>query len=47
MRTETNQTLQTKVPNIFVAGDGAGVSRGIVGAAATGMIAAKGIKNSL
>lgn len=47
MRTETNQTLQTKVPNIFVAGDGAGASRGIVGAAATGMIAAKGIKNSL
>ena len=44
MRIETNKTLQTKTPNIFVAGDGAGVSRGIVGAAATGMIAAKGIK---
>lgn len=46
MRIETNETLQTKTPNIFVAGDGAGVSRGIVGAAATGMIAAKGIKKS-
>jgi len=37
-------TLQTKIPNLFVAGDGAGVSRGIVGAAATGIIAARGIK---
>jgi hypothetical protein len=45
MRIETNKTLQTAVPNIFVAGDGAGVSRGITIAAATGMIAANGIKN--
>jgi uncharacterized FAD-dependent dehydrogenase len=30
-----------------VAGDGAGVSRGITLAAATGMIAANGIKNLL
>jgi uncharacterized FAD-dependent dehydrogenase len=42
-RIETNNFLQTKIPNLFVAGDGAGVSRGIVGAAATGIIAAKGI----
>lgn len=46
MRIETNKTLQTAVPNIFVAGDGAGVSRGITIAAATGMIAANGIKSS-
>nr|MBA4405227.1 FAD-dependent oxidoreductase [Nanoarchaeum sp.] len=45
MRIETNKILQTAIPNIFVAGDGAGVSRGITIAAATGMIAANGIKN--
>jgi len=45
MRIETNKMLQTVVPNIFVAGDGAGVSRGITIAAATGIIAANGIKN--
>lgn len=45
MRFETNKILQTKIPNIFVAGDGAGVSRGITLAAATGMIAANGIKS--
>ena len=44
MRIVTNKHLQTKIPNLFVAGDGAGVSRGIVGAAATGIIAARGIK---
>lgn len=43
MRMETNEDLQTGIPNLFVAGDGAGVSRGIVGAAATGIIAARGI----
>jgi len=32
-----------KIKNIFFAGDGAGVSRGIVGAAVTGIIAANGI----
>ncbi len=44
MRVVTNERLQTSVPRVFVAGDGAGVSRGIVGAAATGMIAAMGVK---
>lgn len=42
-RVVTTGLLQTKVKNLYVAGDGAGVSRGIVGAAATGKIAAKGI----
>lgn len=46
MRIETNKFLQTKIPQIFVAGDGAGVSRGIIGAAATGIIAARGLKAS-
>ena len=43
-RVVTNGLLQTKIQNLYVAGDGAGVSRGIVGAAATGIIAARGIK---
>ncbi|HDI03147.1 MAG TPA: FAD-dependent oxidoreductase [Candidatus Pacearchaeota archaeon] len=46
MRIITDRYLKAKgTENVFVAGDGAGVSRGIVGAAATGMIAAKGIKH--
>lgn len=44
MRIDTDTSLRTSIPNLFVAGDGAGISRGIVGAAATGIIAAKGIK---
>lgn len=43
MRVKTNMSLQTRILNLSVAGDGAGVSRGIVGAAATGIIAARGI----
>ncbi|MHA1607592.1 MAG: NAD(P)/FAD-dependent oxidoreductase [Candidatus Freyarchaeota archaeon] len=39
----TGENLETAVENLFVAGDGAGLSRGIVGAAATGIIAARGI----
>jgi len=43
MRIQTDKQLRTTIPNLYVAGDGAGVSRGIVGAAATGIIAARGI----
>lgn len=39
----TNKDLETSVENLFVAGDGAGLSRGIVIAAATGVLAARGI----
>lgn len=39
----TNSRLETKIKNLFVAGDGAGVSGNIVGAAATGIIAARGM----
>lgn len=42
-RIETNEDLETPLENVFVAGDGAGLSRGIVTAAATGVIAAHGI----
>lgn len=43
MRVEVGKNLETSVENLFVAGDGAGLSRGIVGAAATGILAAEGI----
>ncbi|MFX1258442.1 MAG: NAD(P)/FAD-dependent oxidoreductase [Promethearchaeota archaeon] len=43
-RIETNSYLESKtIENLFFAGDGAGMSRGIVGAAVTGIIAARGI----
>ncbi len=42
----TDSTLQTELPGLYVAGDGAGVARGIGGAAATGEIAARGIMAS-
>lgn len=38
-----NENLETKVDNFFVAGDGAGLSRDIVNASATGILAARGI----
>jgi len=40
---ESNNDLQTKINGLSIAGDGAGVAGNIVGAAATGLIAAKGI----
>lgn len=39
----TDRHLETNVANLFVAGDGVGKSRGIVGAALNGMLAAEGI----
>ncbi|GAB4330231.1 MAG: NAD(P)/FAD-dependent oxidoreductase [Promethearchaeota archaeon] len=42
----TDENLQTPLAGLFVAGDGAGLSRGIVGAAVTGIIAARGILDS-
>ena len=41
------KTFETSVPGIYVAGDGAGLSRGINVAAATGYLAAKGIAERL
>lgn len=43
---QTDKYLHAK-DNIYVAGDGAGLSRGIVGAAASGFLAAKGIERNL
>jgi len=43
-RIATNEYLESiQIPGMFFAGDGAGVSRGIVGAAVTGIIAAEGL----
>jgi hypothetical protein len=42
-RPKTDANLETQIENVFVAGDGAGVSGNIVGAAATGVIAARRI----
>jgi len=42
---ETDKYLETPIKNLYVAGDGAGVSGNITGAAATGIIAALGILN--
>lgn len=42
-RYETTKFLETTKSNLFVAGDGAGKSRGIIGAALTGILAARGI----
>ena len=47
-RIDTNNFLESnQIKNIFFAGDGAGLSRGIVGAAVTGIIAAQGIINKI
>ena len=43
VRYPTSLDLETQVPGLFVAGDGAGKSRGIVGAAVNGLMAAEGI----
>ncbi len=40
---KTNKFLETSIKNIFVAGDGAGKSRGIVGAAISGTLVAEGM----
>lgn len=40
---ETDNQLETKIENLFVAGDGAGVAGNIVAASATGLIPAKAI----
>lgn len=43
MEVNVDEHMESNVPNLFVAGDGAGLSRGIITAAATGVLAARGI----
>ncbi|MCY0860337.1 MAG: NAD(P)/FAD-dependent oxidoreductase [Sulfolobaceae archaeon] len=47
MRAVVNKEMETVVNNLFVAGDGVGLSRGINIAAATGILAARGIAHKL
>jgi len=44
---EVNRDMETNIEGLYVAGDGAGLSRGINGAAATGIIAARSIAATL
>jgi uncharacterized FAD-dependent dehydrogenase len=44
-RIKINRKLQTDIKNLYVAGDGAGNSGNITGAAVAGILAAKGILN--
>jgi len=46
-RIKINKFMQTEIPNLFVAGDGAGTSGNIVGAAISGIFAARGIAKYL
>ena len=46
MRIKVNKNMQTTVKHLFAAGDGAGLSRDIVNAAATGILAARGVMNT-
>lgn len=43
MRVAVDENMETDVKNLFVAGDGAGLSRDIVNASATGILAGRGI----
>lgn len=43
MRLELNNTLETGIENLFAVGDGAGVTRGIIQASASGIVAAREI----
>ncbi len=43
MRVKIGRSMETSKENLFVAGDGAGVTRGIITASATGVMAARGI----
>ena len=44
---KTNENLETSLQGLYVAGDGAGLSGNIIGAAVTGVMAANGLINTL
>jgi len=46
-RIKINNKMQTQIKNLFVAGDGAGVSGNIVGAAISGIFAGQGVLKTL
>ncbi len=43
LRLQLTNNLETEIPNLFAIGDGAGVSRGLIQAAASGVVAAREI----
>lgn len=43
LKIDVDSTMQTNIFNLFVAGDGAGLSRDLVNSSATGVLAARGI----
>ena len=47
LRVSLSNEMETGIGNLFASGDGAGVSRGIIGASATGVMAARGILRKL
>jgi uncharacterized FAD-dependent dehydrogenase len=47
MRFITDGNMMTSMEGLYVAGDGAGLARGIVGSAATGVLAARGLLRNL
>ncbi len=47
MRIKLTNSLETEMPNLFAVGDGAGVSRGLIQASASGVAAAREIKKRL
>ncbi|MEM4138115.1 MAG: FAD-dependent oxidoreductase, partial [Sulfolobaceae archaeon] len=47
MKVIVDSNMETVVDNLFAAGDGVGLSRGINVAAATGILAARGISRKL
>lgn len=47
MNVKVNRNFETGVKNLFAAGDGAGLSRDIVNASATGILAARGVLEGL
>jgi uncharacterized FAD-dependent dehydrogenase len=47
MRIKLSKSLETEIPHLFAIGDGAGVSRGLIQASASGVAAAREIKKRL
>ncbi|MEM0330013.1 MAG: NAD(P)/FAD-dependent oxidoreductase, partial [Archaeoglobaceae archaeon] len=43
LKLKVDEGMRTSIPHVYAIGDGAGISRGIVGAAVTGLIAAESI----
>jgi len=47
MLPKLTESLETEIDNLFAVGDGAGVSRGLIQASVSGVIAAKAIGKRL